>query len=159
MFVELKTVVKFFNTSICSNLVKKEIVRIYCNYGNSITNCFKKGITNYLNINNYSISNFNSSNNIKTDYCYHNYDLEPSNNINPNIKYSSIMLNDNISNRNDIIIYMTMFSICILTMIYLISLVINKYICKNISFRKYKRYKRYKGYSNINIYVDDVDDY
>jgi hypothetical protein len=156
MFVELKTIVNFFNTSICSNLVKKEIIRIYCNYGNSITKCFKKGITNYLNINNYSISNFNSSNNIKTDYCYQKYDLQPLSNINPNIKYSSIMLNDNISNRDDIIIYITMFSICILTMIYLISITINKYFCRNISFRKYKRYK---GYSNINIYVDDVDDY
>ena len=154
MIIELKTLIKFFNDTNCSHFIKKKIVKLYCNYGTSITNCFKKEITKYLDINNYIINNNNNSNNhskyvIKPQRCYQHLQL-----INqPNSSYPSIMVNDKINNMDDIIIYISMIIICILFSIILISIGTNYYCCKYVSFRKYKRYR------NMNLFVNDYEDY
>ena len=149
MLMELKTVINFFNDTNCSHLIKKEIVKLYCNYGTSITHFFKKEITKYLDTNNYTINNNHSRYFIKTNHCYQDLQL-----INqPNSSYPSIMLTNKINNMDDIIIYISMMIICILSLIILISLGTNYYCCKYVSFRKYKRYR------NVNLFVNDYEDY
>ena len=46
-----------------------------------------------------------------------------------------------------------MFVTCIFFAMILIFIVTNKYCFKNVSFRKYKRYR------NVNLFVNDYEDY
>ena len=153
MIIELKTVINFFNDTNCSHFINKEIVELYCNYGTFFTQCFKKEITKYLNTNNYIINTNNHSKYIiKSDNCYQH--LQLTNQLNSSDSYnSSIMINYNINNMNDIIIYMSMFVICIVFTLVLIYIVTNKFCFKKVSFRKNKRYR------NVNLFVNDYEDY
>ena len=106
MLIDFKTSISFFNNNNCTDYIGKQIYNLVCDYKGSFRRCFSESMEKYVN-------NTSHIGELKQNHCYQ---LNVINNptYNNNYNYSSILIGNERDNRNEIIIYISMLTFCVI---------------------------------------------